>query len=80
MEFKFKSGNIFFLGDGKIMIDYPLGVAIIKLPSRKYKEMKKKFANGEAIFFTTESGKIVKIAKRGENDDLPDIKNFLEIK
>ena len=61
------------------MIDYPLGVAIIKLSCRKYREMKRKFANGEAIFFTTESGKIVKIAKRVNDDLLPDIKKFLDI-
>lgn len=79
MEFKFKSGNIFFLRDEKIMIDYPLGVAIIKLSCRKYREMKRKFANGEAIFFTTESGKIVKIAKRVNDYLLPDIKKFLDI-
>ncbi len=78
MEFKFKSGNIFIMREEKIMIDYPLGAAIIKLPCRKYKEIKRKFSNGDAIFFTTESGKIVKIAKRG-NDELPDIRDFLDI-
>lgn len=78
MKFKFKIGNIFFLEGNKIMIDYPLGVVIIKLSCREYREIKRKFSNGDAIFFTTENGKIVKIAKR-LNDDLPDIRDFLDI-